>query len=120
MYMLVRRLVSSVVLMAPPLDYETLQALTLLSHFTPTIQTAMPIDSWIVSSLAMNHAALAFGFASPNPVAANGTEEQLRRLRVWNAVCLTQIQFVLTNCTLPVIVTDGSTGSQLVMGDRAW
>jgi len=92
MYMRVRRLASSVVFKAPPLDYEDLQALTLLSMFTPTIQTAMPIDSWMVSGIALNHATLAFGFTSPEPVAADGSEEQLRRLRIMNALCLTNIQ----------------------------
>jgi hypothetical protein len=93
MYMCVRRLASSVVFKAPPLDYEDLQALTLLSIFTPTIQSAMPIDSWMVSGIALNHAALAFGFTSPEPVPADGTDEQLRRLRILNALCLTNIQW---------------------------
>ncbi|OIW35714.1 hypothetical protein CONLIGDRAFT_690403 [Coniochaeta ligniaria NRRL 30616] len=97
MYMRVRRLASSVVFKAPYLDYEDLQALTLLSMFTPTIQTAMPIDSWMVSGIALNHATLAFGFTSPEPVPADGTEEQLRRLRILNALCLTNIQFSIGN-----------------------
>ncbi|KAH9884544.1 hypothetical protein F4778DRAFT_553798 [Xylariomycetidae sp. FL2044] len=97
MYMRVRLLTSSVVFKAPHLDYEDLQALTLLSMFTPTIQTAMPIDSWMVSGIALNHATLAFGFTSPEPVPADGTEEQLRRLRILSALCLTNIQFSIGN-----------------------
>lgn len=97
MYMRVRRLASSVVFKAPPLAYTDLQALTLLSLFTPTIQTAMPIDSWMMSGIALNHAMLAFGFTSPEaqPDPADGTQEQLKRLRILSALCLTNIQSVI-------------------------
>lgn len=94
MYLRVRRLVASVVFKTPPLDYEALQALAVLSMFTPTIQTAMPIDSWMVSGIAMNHGTLSFGLSGSDFNVSQETQAQLRRLRIWNALCLTNVQSV--------------------------
>ncbi|EOO03174.1 putative c6 finger domain protein [Phaeoacremonium minimum UCRPA7] len=97
MYLRVRRLVASVVFKTPPLDYEALQALAVLSMFTPTIQTAMPIDSWMVSGIAMNHGTLSFGLSGSDFNVSQETQAQLRRLRIWNALCLTNVQFSIGN-----------------------
>jgi hypothetical protein len=93
MYMLVRRLVSTVVFRAPPLDYPSLQALTSLSLFTPTIQSAMPIDSWLVSGMAMSHAVLAFDLNAADFTMLDNSDERLKQLRIWNALCLTNVQY---------------------------
>jgi hypothetical protein len=92
MYMMVRRLVSSVVFKTPPLNYESLQAMALLSMFTPTIQTAMPIDSWMVSAIGMSHASLSFDLTTSYSPNSQEFELQLKQLRIWCALCLTNIQ----------------------------
>jgi hypothetical protein len=92
LYLQVRHLVSSTVLKSPPLSHESLQALLLLSMFSPTIQTAMPLDSWIISGVGLNHAVLSFGLANQGSTTTNEDRPALGRLRIWNALCLTNIQ----------------------------
>lgn len=91
MYLMVRRLAASVVLKPPPLQYEEIQGLLLLSMFSPTIQTAMPIDSWLMSALAINHATLYLNI-SGNMLTEPDPSIPLQRLRIWNALCLTHMQ----------------------------
>ncbi|KAH8690452.1 hypothetical protein BGW36DRAFT_432254 [Talaromyces proteolyticus] len=91
-YLMVRRLASSVVLKPPPLRYEELQGLLLLSMFSPTIQTAMPIDSWLMSALGINHATLHLNRSVDMILPGNSDYMLLPKLRIWNALCLTHIQ----------------------------
>lgn len=92
MYLMVRRLAASVVLKPPPLDYEELEGLLLLSMFSPTIQTAMPIDSWLMSALAINHATLHLNISGNMLIQPDSSNALLKKLRIWNALCLTHIQ----------------------------
>lgn len=89
---MVRRLAACVVLKPPPLDYESLQSLLLLSMFSPTVQTAMPIDSWVMSALAINHATLPLNISGSQHAHPDFSEMRLKRLRIWNGLCLTHIQ----------------------------
>ena len=121
MYLRVRRLVASVVFKTPPLDYEALQALAVLSMFTPTIQTAMPIDSWMVSGIAMNHGTLSFGLSGSDFNVSQETQAQLRRLRIWNALCLTNVQYVSSyQILLLSMVLTFLSDSPLVMDGQTW
>lgn len=92
MYAQVRRLLASVLLNAPPLGYETLQALFLLSMWSPTVQTAVPIDSWLLSGVALNHAILSFDFIDGEG-ATDVNEDTFREMRIWNGLCVTQLQY---------------------------
>jgi hypothetical protein len=92
MYLMIRRLAASVVLRPPPLHCEDLQGLLLLSMFSPTIQSAMPIDSWSMSALGINHATLHLNDPDNILVRSESGDMLLRKLRIWNALCLTHIQ----------------------------
>lgn len=93
MYLQVRRLSASVLWSAPPLKYESLQALTLLCLWTATVQTEVPMDSWLLSGISMNHAIIAFEFLDRIPAEPVVTDDMLKKLRLWNALCLTQLQY---------------------------
>ncbi|EXJ90645.1 hypothetical protein A1O1_03749 [Capronia coronata CBS 617.96] len=99
---LVRRLTASTVLKTPSLSHESIQALLLLSMFSPTIQTAMPMDSWMLSGTSVNHAVLSFNLANPTPEEED-EDTRLRQLRIWNVLCLTHIQFSVGNARPSVI-----------------
>jgi hypothetical protein len=93
MYAQVRQLSASVLLNAPPLDYETLQALLLLSMWSPTVQTPVPVDSWLLSGIALNHSILSFDFLE-NEGPMDLSEDALRERRIWNGLCVTQLQYI--------------------------
>lgn len=96
MYLQVRRLSASVLWSAPPLKYESLQALTLLCLWTATVQTEVPMDSWLLSGISINHAIISFEFLDRIPAEPVVTDDMLKKLRLWNALCLTQLQYVLS------------------------
>ena len=91
-YLMVRRLVSSVVFKTPPLNYESLQALELLSMFSSTIQEGMPIDSWMASTMGISHASLAFDLTTSYSPNSQEFQLELKQLRIWFALCLMNIQ----------------------------
>ncbi|KAJ9221994.1 transcriptional regulator family: Fungal Specific TF [Paecilomyces variotii] len=97
MYLQVRRLSASVLWSAPPLKYESLQALTLLCLWTATVQTEVPMDSWLLSGISINHAIIAFEFLDRIPAEPVVTDDMLKKLRLWNALCLTQLHFAIGN-----------------------
>ncbi|MBV36060.1 MAG: hypothetical protein CMP47_11525 [Rickettsiales bacterium] len=98
---LVRRLTASTILKTPVLSHESIQALLLLSMFSPTIQTTMPMDSWMLSGTSVNHAVLSFNLA--NPASEDDDDARLRNLRIWNALCLTNVQFSVGNARPSVV-----------------
>lgn len=104
MYAQVRRLTASVLLNAPPLDYETLQALLLLSMWSPTVQMAAPIDSWLLSSIALNHSILSFDFLDGEGT-VDMSEDTFREMRIWNGLCATQLQYSRHLCILETALT---------------
>ncbi|KAL1999876.1 hypothetical protein VTN02DRAFT_3858 [Thermoascus thermophilus] len=97
MYLQVRRLSASVLWSAPPLKYESLQALTLLCLWTATVQTEVPMDSWLLSGISINHAIISFEFLDRIPAEPVVTDDMLKKLRLWNALCLTQLHFAIGN-----------------------
>jgi hypothetical protein len=50
----------------------------------------MPMDSWMLSGTSVNHAVLSFNLA--NPASEDDDDARLRNLRIWNALCLTNVQ----------------------------
>lgn len=94
MYRQVRHLSASVLWSIPPLKYTSLQALSLLCMWSATVQTEVPMDSWPLSGISINHAIISFDFLDQLLVEPTMTEDILKKLRVWNALCLTQLQYV--------------------------
>lgn len=111
MYLLVRRLAAAVVLKPPPLRYNEVQALLLLAMFSPTVQTAMPIDSWLMSAIAISHVTLHIGMGKSGGGNSlvnmgrdetrhdadhdrGGSDQRIQTLRLWNHLCLTHIQYI--------------------------
>jgi len=91
MHSQVRRLSSGILLNAPPLDYEKLQALLLLGMWSAAGQVSISIDSWLLSGIALNHAILSFDFLEEEG-SPDFSTEALRERRVWNGLCLTRLQ----------------------------
>lgn len=76
------------------MKYTSLQALSLLCMWSATVQTEVPMDSWPLSGISINHAIISFDFLDQLLVEPTMTEDILKKLRVWNALCLTQLQYV--------------------------
>jgi hypothetical protein len=55
------------------------------------------MDSWLLSGISIDHATIAFGFPDRIPAEAKVSDDQLRKLRLWNAFCLTQLHFAIGN-----------------------
>lgn len=94
MYRQVRRLSASVLWSTPPLKYTSLQALSVLCLWSATVQTEIPMDSWLLSGISINHAIISFDFLDQLLVEPAMTDDMLQKLRVWNALCLAQLQYV--------------------------
>jgi hypothetical protein len=73
----------------------SLQALSLLCLWSATVQTEVPMDSWLLSGISINHAIISFDFLDQLLADPVLTDDVIRKLRVWNALCLTQLQYVL-------------------------
>lgn len=82
------------------MKYESLQALTLLCLWTATVQTEVPMDSWLLSGISINHAIISFEFLDRIPAEPVVTDDMLKKLRLWNALCLTQLQYVSSSSSL--------------------
>lgn len=53
------------------------------------------MDSWLLSGISINHAIISFDFLDQLLADPVLTDDVIRKLRVWNALCLTQLQYVL-------------------------
>jgi hypothetical protein len=73
----------------------SLQALSLLCLWSATVQTEVPMDSWLLSGISINHAIISFDFLDQLLADPVLTDDVIRKLRVWNALCVTQLQYVL-------------------------
>ncbi|KAB8072941.1 transcriptional activator of proteases prtT [Aspergillus leporis] len=81
----------------PPLKYESLQALALLCLWPAAVQKEFPIDGWLLSGTAINHAFIAFDFLNHAPSELLIDDDMAAQLRLWNAFCLTQLHFAVGN-----------------------
>ncbi|OJJ44096.1 hypothetical protein ASPZODRAFT_829210 [Penicilliopsis zonata CBS 506.65] len=97
MYVQVRLAAATLLWTTPPLPYETLQALTLLCLWSATVQKEPPMDSWLLSGISINHAIVSFDFLNRAPTEYVVTDIMLQKLRLWNALCLTQLHFAIGN-----------------------
>ncbi|KAE8350821.1 transcriptional activator of proteases prtT [Aspergillus coremiiformis] len=79
----------------PPLKYESLQALALLSLWPAAGQKEFPIDGWLLSGTAINHALISFDFFNRAPLELIIDNDMGAQLRLWNAFCLTQLHFAV-------------------------
>ncbi|KAI9931267.1 hypothetical protein MW887_010929 [Aspergillus wentii] len=96
MYLQVRHAASNALWNTPPLAYESLQALTLLCLWSPTIQKGALMDSWLLSGISINHALISFDFLDCVP-AGQVSNDMFKKLRLWNSLCLTQLHFAIGN-----------------------
>ncbi|KNG81366.1 C6 zinc finger domain protein [Aspergillus nomiae NRRL 13137] len=81
----------------PPLKYESLQALALLCLWPAAGQKEFPIDGWLLSGTAINHALVSFDFLNQVPSELLIDNDMAAQLRLWNAFCLTQLHFAVGN-----------------------
>ncbi|KAE8144909.1 transcriptional activator of proteases prtT [Aspergillus avenaceus] len=81
----------------PPLRYESLQALALLCLWPAAVQKEFPIDGWLLSGTAINHALVSFDFLNHAPTELILDNDTAAQLRLWNAFCLTQLHFAVGN-----------------------
>lgn len=52
------------------------------------------MDSWLLSGISINHAIISFDFLNHAPAELIVDNEMVAKLRLWNALCLTQLQYV--------------------------
>ncbi|PLB38184.1 C6 zinc finger domain protein [Aspergillus candidus] len=93
----VRQAAASIVWERPPLTHESLQALVLLCLWPATVQKEPPMDSWVLSGISVQHATISFGFLNYAPTELMVNDETAVQLRLWNAVCLTQLHHSVGN-----------------------
>jgi hypothetical protein len=58
------------------------------------------MDSWLLSGISINHAIISFDFLDQLLAEPVLTDDVIRKLRVWNALCVTQLQYVLFSSPL--------------------
>ncbi|EAW25105.1 uncharacterized protein NFIA_105930 [Aspergillus fischeri NRRL 181] len=97
MYLQIRHAAVNVLWNNTPLKHETLQALTLLALWPTAVQKETPMDSWLLSGISINHAIISFDFLNHAPAELIVDNDMVAKLRVWNALCLTQLQSAIGN-----------------------
>jgi hypothetical protein len=93
MYLQVRHAAINMMWNTPPVPYKSLQALALLCLWSAKIQKEAPMDSWLLSGLSINHAIISFDFLSSAPAERVVDDDMAKKLRLWNALCLSQLQY---------------------------
>lgn len=94
MYLQVRHAAINMLWGTPPVTYKSLQALTLLCLWSAKIQKEAPMDSWLLSGICINHAIISFDFLNSAPAEHIVDGDMVKKLRLWNALCLTHLQYV--------------------------
>lgn len=92
MYLQVRNAAINMLWKTPPVTYTSLQALTLLCLWSAKMENEAPMDSWLLSGISINHAIISFDFLN-SPQDRIVDDDLVKRLRLWNALCLTQLQY---------------------------
>ncbi|KAH8704145.1 C6 zinc finger domain protein [Talaromyces proteolyticus] len=92
-----RRQSTSILWGSPSLKFSSLQALGLLCLYSATVQTDVVMDSWLLSSLSINHAILSFSFLNQPLSEPIVNDNHLGQYRVWNSLCLAHLQCVISN-----------------------
>lgn len=96
MYLQARQEVTNLLWGRLPLKYETLQALSLLCLWpTASVQSGPSMDSWVLSGISIDHALMSFECLNHAPFEKMVDNDMVPRLRLWNALCLAQIQYVV-------------------------
>ncbi|EAU39371.1 alpha-amylase A precursor [Aspergillus terreus NIH2624] len=76
-----------------PLKFEVLQAIALLCLWpTHSVQNGPPMDSWLLSGIALDHALMSFDFLKNAPYERVVDNDMVSQLRLWNALCLARVQ----------------------------
>ncbi|KAF1360681.1 hypothetical protein EJ07DRAFT_165292 [Lizonia empirigonia] len=85
----------SLAILSTPQPIEFLQAALILSMWSTTIgQIPMSVDSWLLSSFALQHS-IASGTLSPslNEVSSRSSRSVSDRLCIWNHLCLVHLHY---------------------------
>lgn len=85
----------SLAILSTPQPIEFLQAALILSMWSTTIgQIPMSVDSWLLSSFALQHS-IASGTLSPslNEASSRSSRSVLDRLCIWNHLCLVHLHY---------------------------
>lgn len=118
LYEHVRRLIADAIITAPPLYIDTIQAMSLISTWSPTVRMPAAMDSWVLSNVAASHALLSFKVdKSQVPQSAKAA----RDLRLWSNICLTHLQHSIGNgrpLGIPALFIDQC--SKLIQSDHAY
>lgn len=101
MYLQVRHAAVNILWNPPPVSYSSLQALTLLCLWSAKTQKEPPIDSWLLSGISINHGIISFDFLNSAPAEHVVDSGMVKKLRLWNALCLTQLQYVTSSSIFP-------------------
>lgn len=91
MYLQVRNDVVNMLWKTPPLSFGALQALTLLCLWSAKVQKEISMDSWLLSGMSINHAIISLKSLSHASADQAMDDNMLKELRIWNALCLTQL-----------------------------
>ncbi|KAL4891025.1 hypothetical protein BDV59DRAFT_194494 [Aspergillus ambiguus] len=98
MYFQIRQKMAGDILGRLPLKFEVLQAITLLCLWpTNSVQNGSPMDSWVLSGIAIDHALVSFQFLENPPYEHIVDNDIVPRLRLWNSLCLARIQSAIAN-----------------------
>lgn len=92
----VQHAVAKVLWKPPPMTSDMLQALTLLCLYSTSIHKEGLMDDWLLSGISINHALISFNFLNTLPGDRLNPDELLAQLRLWNTLCATQLQYVLS------------------------
>lgn len=60
------------------------------------------MDSWLLSGLSINHAIISFDFLNSVPGERIVDDDMAKKLRLWNALCLCQLQYARLLTSLAV------------------
>lgn len=93
----VQHAVAKMLWQPPPLTIDVLQALTLLCLYSATVHKEGPMDGWLLSGISINHALISFSFLNTPPADSVVSDDMLVQLRLWNTLCLTQLQYAASS-----------------------
>ncbi|KAF9883774.1 hypothetical protein FE257_002804 [Aspergillus nanangensis] len=97
-FLQVRQEVTNILWGRLPLKYETLQALALLCLWpAAAVKNGPPMDSWLLSSISIDHALISFEFLTYPAYERMVDNDTVPHLRLWNTLCLSQVQSAVAN-----------------------
>lgn len=97
----VRRLASSALLNMGPLYEDVIRSYVLLCFWSPTVQAKVPLDTWLLSSMAANQILLALDLNldldNDNSPQSSRRSSSINLYRLWACLCILQLQYSIGN-----------------------